>query len=124
MFQASKQGYQSKKAGLTRGLNLKFYGLPAYQPEDRHKWFFSYSEAKFFLEFYANDLGFEVVDMFPVGLQETSRRQLLKRAIYKRTLDEKRFIDKYASSIWCVMDVSNKKSQSEIEQVMLKALQK
>ncbi len=122
LYQNKQDGYNTKKAGITRGKNLKFYGLPVCKPEDRHKWFFSYSEAKFFLEYYANQIGFDVVRMFPAGAKETSRKKILQKEFWKIILNEKQFIDKYSSSIWCVMDVSNKKAQHEIEKTLVKAL--
>jgi len=122
VYRQKEDAYRSKKAGITRGKNLKFYGLPVCKPEDRHKWFFSYSEAKFFLEYYADAVGFNVVEMFPTGSLETSRKNKLAREFWRRRLDEKQFFDKYSASIWCVMDVSNKKSQADIEQVLAGAL--
>ena len=58
----------SDKAGITRGKFMKFYGLPIKKPDDRHKWFFSYSEAKYFLEYYSESIGFDIVKMFPAGI--------------------------------------------------------
>ncbi len=122
IYQQKQDGYTTSKAGITRGKNLKFYGLPTCKPEDRHKWFFSYSEAQFFLEYYADEIGFDVLKIFPTGAEETSRKRMLAREFWKIKLNEKQFVDKYSSSIWCVMDVSKKKSQHEIEQVLAKAL--
>jgi hypothetical protein len=38
--------YLMAKQGLSSG---KFYGLPSVKPDDRHRWYFNYSEARNFL---------------------------------------------------------------------------
>jgi len=40
--------------------NLKFYGLPPDKPQDRHKWFFNYSEAEQFVRERARKKGVRV----------------------------------------------------------------
>ena len=45
------------------GQPLKFYGLPAERPEDRHRWFFSNREARRFIESNADECGMRVVQM-------------------------------------------------------------
>lgn len=49
-------------AGGSEG-RLKYYGLPADPPRDRHKWFFGSDEAEEFLRVRAARLGFEVEQM-------------------------------------------------------------
>lgn len=99
---------KSQKSGKTRGQYMKFYGLPVHKPEDRHKWFFSYSEAQHFLEYYAESLGFNIVELFPSGSAVGGRKSMLIRAILKRFLSQQQYLNFYAASIWCVMDVSQK----------------
>ncbi|MGH1427756.1 MAG: class I SAM-dependent methyltransferase [Arenicella sp.] len=112
----------SPKSGLTRGQFLKFYGLPVLKPEDRHKWFFSYSEAQYFLEYYSEAVGFTVADIFPSGSAVGGRKNKLIRAILKKVLSKQQYLNFYATSIWCVIDVSNKKPQKEIDEVLVQAL--
>ena len=40
---------------------MKFYGLPLEKPDDRHKWFFSFSEAFDFVNYNGNRNGFEMI---------------------------------------------------------------
>ncbi len=112
----------SQKSGKTRGQFMKFYGLPVQKPEDRHKWFFSYSEAQYFLEYYSEDIGFTVVDTFPSGSATGGRKSKLIRAVLKKLLSEQQYLNLYATSIWCVMDVSKKKTQKEIDAVLAEVL--
>lgn len=42
---------------------LKFYGLPDYVPNDRHKWFFSFSEAQIFFKRVAKRLNLEILQI-------------------------------------------------------------
>ena len=43
--------------------HLKFYGLPAEKPGDRHKWFFSTDEAENFIRYRANKNNMEIVQI-------------------------------------------------------------
>ena len=70
----------------------------------------------------AGDIGFEVLKMFLTGTKEVSRKKKLEKLFWKAFLNEKQFIDRCSTSIWCVMGVSNKKSQAEIEKVLKKSL--
>lgn len=46
------------------GIHLKFYGLPVDPPVDRHKWFFSASEAKRFVNARAKINQMQVIDIY------------------------------------------------------------
>lgn len=46
------------------GIHLKFYGLPVDPPVDRHKWFFSASEAKEFVNARAKINKMQVIDIY------------------------------------------------------------
>lgn len=98
--------YQTKKAGITRGSHLKFYGLPAFPPDDRHKWFFSYSEAEAFFRYHESPERYRIVTTFPTGLVTTSRRENLKRRLLRTFLSRDSFYNLYSASFWCVLDVS------------------
>jgi len=112
----------SKKSGKTRGQHQKFYGLPVQKPEDRHKWFFSYSEAQHFLEYYSDEIGFTIAEIFPSSSVVEGRKSKLIRTVLRRVLSEKQYFNLYANSIWCVMDVSNKKTQKDIDLALAKAV--
>jgi ubiquinone/menaquinone biosynthesis C-methylase UbiE len=43
--------------------HLKFYGLPAEKPGDRHKWFFSTDEAENFIRYRANKNNMEIIQI-------------------------------------------------------------
>lgn len=43
--------------------HLKFYGLPAEKPDDRHKWFFSTEEAENFIRYRANKNNMEIIQI-------------------------------------------------------------
>ncbi|MBN1253037.1 MAG: class I SAM-dependent methyltransferase [Bacteroidales bacterium] len=42
------------------GKHIKFYGLPLEKPDDRHRWFFSFSEAIDFIKYRAQKFNFKV----------------------------------------------------------------
>lgn len=49
----------------TRGVGLKYYGLPLEPPPDRHRWFFGYEEAERFLRERGRRNGFSVEQVEP-----------------------------------------------------------
>lgn len=46
--------------------NLKFYGLEPEKESDRHKWFFSFSEANNFIKERSEKNNFKVIDFYSV----------------------------------------------------------
>lgn len=89
------------------GQPLKFYGLPERPPEDRHRWFFTLSEARRFLSNNATRNHFEVVqfDTYPdTELYGTGVRQLVKRALYRRLFrSELEQLELTSSTLWCLL---------------------
>lgn len=75
------------------------YGLPAERPVDRHKWFFSYTQARDFLLAAAARSSLEVVEMFAT---EQHRPLLLRQARRLRYPGE-RYLNRYAQTMWCVL---------------------
>lgn len=86
--------------------SLKFYGLPAEPPEDRHKWFFSLSEAEEFIRRRAELNNMNIVQMDteswkdePGGWKRKLRhlaRKYLMRAILPHDL--------YAYRLWALLE--------------------
>jgi hypothetical protein len=69
------------------GKGMKFYNLPLEVPEDRHRWFYSESEARNFLSYNSKKLGFTIAQIDAEGdhsslggrgLKGFLARQLLK----------------------------------------------
>lgn len=52
-----------KQGNYNEHQHLKFYGLSAEKPEDRHKWFFSTEEAKRFIQYRAKKNNMEIVQI-------------------------------------------------------------
>ena len=75
------------------------YGLPADAPADRHKWFFSYAEARDFIVAQAARRGLEMVELFGT---EQHRAPWLRAARRLRYPGE-RYLNRYAQTIWAVM---------------------
>jgi 2-polyprenyl-3-methyl-5-hydroxy-6-metoxy-1,4-benzoquinol methylase len=75
------------------------YGLPADAPVDRHKWFFSYTEARDFIAARAKRHGLEVVEMF--GTEQ--HRPALVRAARRIRYPGSRYFNRYVQTIWAVM---------------------
>lgn len=47
--------------------SARFYGLPLKKPADRHKWFFSWEEARIFFAGYCHNNKYEIMDDFLVS---------------------------------------------------------
>lgn len=88
------------------GVPLKFYGLPLQPPEDRHKWFFSYDEAKRFLLLKSEENGFRTLHIDEHGLVTEGRgmrrimRRLAKHILLRRDLNLKNL---HVATIWSVL---------------------
>lgn len=87
--------------GRGRG-SFSHYGLPVQPPADRHKWFFSITEALHFTR---------TVDVAPARLREAFVTEkprplparLLRRLLYPNT---HAYLNRYAHTLWTVFDKS------------------
>jgi SAM-dependent methyltransferase len=77
------------------------YGLPVNPPRDRHKWFFSLTEANGFIE--------GQLKKYPISLVELrvseKRRFFLMRACRRlRYPSNQRYLNRYAHTLWVVLE--------------------
>jgi SAM-dependent methyltransferase len=79
------------------------YGLPVQNPPDRHKWFFSLSEAKQFLDDKAEKLGLRFEDIFVTEKLRISLVRLLRRLRYPGH----RYHNRYSRTLWAVLEKMN-----------------
>lgn len=85
------------------GVHMKFYGLPVNPPVDRHKWFFSYSEANRFVAARAKVNNMKVLDTYTESVvQPQAITDLLKvwGGLGKGILAE----DLYVGTQWYVLE--------------------
>ncbi len=85
------------------GVHMKFYGLPVHRPLDRHKWFFSFSEAKNFVYGRAKCNSMRVIDMYTESTTQSKAIADLLQAwggIGKGIMPE----DLYAGTQWYVLE--------------------
>ena len=86
---------------------LKFYGLPGEKPADRHKWFFSLSEAEAFVQRRAEANGWRVLqlDYEGQGRRRPGLRGRLRRWVLGRLLGGPLpWRDLEAGSLWAVLE--------------------
>ena len=80
---------------------MKFYGLPADPPHDRHRWFFNTTQAAAFVRERASANAMRVVEMAPEYVRGENRfRRLLRALFFRRDLD---WTDLYAGPLWAVL---------------------
>lgn len=82
----------------------KFYGLPYEKPLDRHKWFFSYTEAEDFIFYQAKKYELSINEMFGIGYYHNKlNRKILRMLIsmFKGDDVRKNFS---CSTLWCVLE--------------------
>ncbi len=89
--------------GENVGLYSKFYGLPLCKPNDRHRWFFSYTEAEIFFHGLSGKLNYEVIEEVPIGVIGTSLLGKVARLFVKIFLGESCLKDYFYSTYWCVL---------------------
>lgn len=82
----------------------KFYGLPVEPPEDRHKWFFSFTEAERFLEASAARHGFMPRRWLSCGyVHDSWSRRLMRQACGFALGDSARY-NLFATTIWVMLE--------------------
>lgn len=83
--------------GRGRG-DFAHYGLPAKKPLDRHRWFFSYSQAREFLCAMATDHNLVITEIFGTEQPRNVLVRLLRRLRYNR----ESYANRYVQTIWVV----------------------
>jgi 2-polyprenyl-3-methyl-5-hydroxy-6-metoxy-1,4-benzoquinol methylase len=91
------------------GKYMKFYGLPLEKPLDRHKWFFSYSDAEEFLFYKACKLNVEITELFGLNYHSPKITGKFVRILVKNFLGETALRNIFCSVLWCVIKVDHKK---------------
>jgi SAM-dependent methyltransferase len=86
-----------------RGDSGKFYGLPLTRPDDRHKWFFSFTEAENFLANAGTPHGFSPERWLAMGyVNRPVSRRLLRHTTSSFFGSQTRF-NLFASAIWVLL---------------------
>lgn len=75
------------------------YGLPSEPPQDRHRWFFSYTEACDFMRARAGHHGLTIVELFGTEMH----RSALVRAARRLRYPGKLYFNRYVQTLWAVM---------------------
>ena len=88
---------------LTFGSIKKYYGIPYEKPPDRHKWFFSYTEAEDFLEYQAKKSGLRIEEMFGLGYYSNKISGKVYRALISLLWSQEMRKNVFCSSLWCVL---------------------
>lgn len=78
--------------------DLKFYGLPLNPPIDRHKWFFSYNQAKAYIHYITKSMGLRILEEFPYF----DRSRFLRTEIFWPL--KVRFPNLFAMTYWCLLE--------------------
>jgi hypothetical protein len=91
------------------GGHFGHYGLPVQNPLDRHKWFFSLSEAQQFLADKAEKLGLRVEEMFVTEKPRSTLVRLLRRIRYPGP----RYHNRYSRTLWAVLEKTNPRASIE-----------
>jgi SAM-dependent methyltransferase len=92
--------WNSARMRLRRGRgSIAHYGLPLEKPVDRHRWFFSFSEAERFLRGQAERHGLEIVELRAL---EKPRPALVRAARSLLCRDRERYRNLYAHTLACL----------------------
>lgn len=84
--------------------SFKHYGLPAEKPQDRHKWFFSFSEAKqFILEQVRKNSDIRLIEERISEKPKFPLFRLIRHLGYPKL---EHYINRYAHTYWTVLEVS------------------
>lgn len=92
----------------------KFYGLPSEKPEDRHKWFFNYQQAKQFVNSRAKKNNATIIEQvdYPEDVSFT-KIEKFKRFVFRTVTapiyGKEGYNNLLVSTLWIVIDTSNHK---------------
>ena len=92
------------EAGIDVGKYKKFYGLPLNKPIDRHRWFFSYTEAEEFFRKNSNTLSYRIVREYAIGEKTNSIKGRIYRVIMKFFLKKNVYKDWFYNTYWCIIE--------------------
>jgi len=93
------------------GTYSKFYGLPKNYPSDRHRWFFSFTEAQDFFHYHQSQLGYRILEEFPIGLEGSSVKGKMLRKIVSPLISERTYKNLFAGVYWNVLEKGIKDEQ-------------
>ena len=82
---------------------FRHYGLPVDPPTDRHKWFFSFTEAKEFLVEQAERNRLTVAEMFATEKPKAWLIRSFRRLLYPGD----KYRNRYTQTVWAVFDKKN-----------------
>lgn len=77
------------------------YGLPLDPPEDRHKWFFSMSEARAFIEGQAERHNLTITRMHVTEKPRSAAASLLLHILYPQ---QERYMNRYSNTLWTLLE--------------------
>jgi len=80
--------------------SFSHYGLPVDPVEDRHKWFFSLSDAQTFLKEQEKKKGFKILELFAT---EKKRSPLVKMLRVAKHPAQEAYLNRYSNTLWTVL---------------------
>lgn len=89
---------------MNYGKHMKYYGLPFNKPLDRHKWFFSYTEAEEFIQQKAQEKNLTIQEMFGIGYNKKGLMPTLKRELTQLIKGEDVRKNAFNFCIWTVLE--------------------
>lgn len=81
------------------------YGLPVEKPLDRHKWFFSFTQIRDFLEGQSKRLPFTIESMHATEKKKPAFLKGLRKIRYP---SEEAYLNRYANTLWAVVKKGKK----------------
>jgi len=109
LFSRNIYNGDSGKAGIDVGKCKKFYGLPLNKPIDRHRWFFSYTEAQEFFHKSSKILSYDIIDEFPIGGVPSTLKGEIYRRLIKFLFSENAYNDWFNKTYWCLIEKKQNK---------------
>ncbi|MBW1983022.1 MAG: methyltransferase domain-containing protein [Deltaproteobacteria bacterium] len=81
---------------------FRHYGLPINPPMDRHKWFFSFTQAREFLMLQSKKNDLRLIEMFATEKPKTWLIRLFRKLFYPGD----RYRNRYTQTLWAVYEKS------------------
>ena len=94
----------SDSSNSQHGRFSKYYGLPFLRPSDRHRWFFSYTDAERFILHHSTLLNYKILEEYPIGAEGFSFKSKLARKIVNLIWGKEVVKDWFYGTYWCVLE--------------------
>jgi SAM-dependent methyltransferase len=102
VIMAFPNNWANARKPIARGKgSFSKYGLPPEPPADRHKWFFSLSDAEEFIQYQRGKYALAVLECYATEKPRHFLARTFRRVLYPA---QGRYLNRYAHTLWVILE--------------------